>query len=195
MEAELDYTCSHFSMTQLAVVHDLEAGSGISTFSIRIGAALLIKAAVRDDKELQHTHRDVHKSIIKYGMCLANARMIASSMGGDSINRTNERETTPQTNNIVAVATMPAYSIDEDGLYRDEEAPIFTVTFIHPQNASAPRGSPKTRAYIHIVENIPFTHEGLTRPHAPFVRDIMVAAAYMRPHMLPYEPIFTPRDT
>jgi len=195
LEVELDYRCSHFSVIQTAVIPDIPKTAGVSTISIHIGATLLIKAAVRDDKELKRAHPNVHNSIIKHGMCLANARMIASSMGGDSINKTDERVTTSRTSNIVAVDTLPAFNVDEHGLYPDEEAPLFKVTFIHPEDASAPRGSPKTRPYIHILENVPFTCEGLERPHAPIIQDLMVAAAYMRPGMFPYEPVFTPRNS
>lgn len=194
MEAELDYHCSHFSIQQLAIVDNVEAGTGISTLSIRLGAELLSKAAVREDKALRDTHPDAHRSIIKSGMCLANAYMIGSSMGDDCVIKKDNPVTEPRTNSAMAATTMRALSIDGDGLYWDQEAPRYTVTFIHPEDASAPRGSPETRSYIHIVENIPFTHEGLKWAHAPFVEDIMVAAAYMRPHMFPYEPIFTPRS-
>jgi hypothetical protein len=195
IEAELDYRCCHFSIQQLAVIDDIELGAGVSTLSIRLGAELLSKAAVREDKKLRSTHPDVHRSLIRSGMCLANACMIASSMGDDCIIKKDNPVTTPRTNNAVAATTTPAFSIDEHGLYRDEEAPLFTVTYIHPEDASAPRGSPQTRAYINIVENIPFTHEGLKWAHAPFVEDIMVAAAYMRPHMFPYESVFRPRNS
>jgi len=194
MEAELDYRCCHFSALQLAVVDDLDAEAGISTLSMRIGAELLSRAAVLRDSRLREADSDVRRSIIKGGMCLANARMIASSLGDDCIIKKDEPVTKPRTNNTIAATTMSAFSIDEHGLYRDAEAPLFTVTYIHPEDAGEPRGSPKTRAYIHIVENIPFTGGGLEREHAPFVQDLMVAAAYMRPHMFPYDAIFTPRS-
>ena len=194
--ARLRYGYGQVSIEQIAYIKDLNNWEknipnhpGISTISMRVSVELLIKAMVLDKCMTKEMYPHVHMSIIRGGLSMANALAMGLTFEQDYTVESSGNN--PHEIRVASNELSPGFSADAHGLFMDEEAPRFSVTYIFPQDENAGRGSPLTRSYVDIVQNLNFYMEGLSSPmktpYSPIIHDLVRAAALSRPNMFPFD--------